>query len=205
MPAKLFRLPPVARLSRRNSKLRPPFELRLVHRRNPYTALRKYPANEGSAAERDGRTVGVILALFLMCSILLVEDHYDTQRAFAAILRSWGHDVATSDSAASGLNFLNDNEVDVILSDIGLPDQNGYDFIAQVRRQNSRVTAIAVSAYFTAEDQQRGHDAGFDMHFAKPVDLHSLRLALTRLTSPLVHNGNGAGKKQGLRELSRRG
>lgn len=118
-----------------------------------------------------------------MCSILLVEDHQDTQRAFAAILRSWGHEVAASDSAASGLDFLQDNDVDVILSDIGLPDQNGYDFIAEVRRHNSEVTAIAVSAYFTAADQQRAHDAGFDMHFSKPVDLLSLRLALTRIGS----------------------
>ena len=118
-----------------------------------------------------------------MCSILLVEDHHDTQRAFAAILRSWDHDVATSDSAAGGLDFLEENEVDVILSDIGLPDQNGYDFIAQVREKNSRVTAIAVSAYFTAADQQRGRDAGFDMHFSKPVDLLSLGLALARIGS----------------------
>lgn len=118
-----------------------------------------------------------------MCSILLVEDHYDTQRAFAAILRSWGHDVGTSDSAADGIDFLERNRVDVILSDIGLPDQNGYDFIAQVRRHDSQVTAIAVSAYFTAADQERGREAGFDMHFSKPVDLLSLRLALARIGS----------------------
>ena len=118
-----------------------------------------------------------------MCSILLVEDHQDTQRAFAAILRSWNHDVATSDSAAGGLEFLQENDVDVILSDIGLPDQNGYDFVAAVRRQNSQVLAIAVSAYFTADDQERGRDAGFDMHFSKPVDLLSLRLALARIGS----------------------
>ncbi|MEY2586100.1 MAG: hypothetical protein QOD80_2126, partial [Verrucomicrobiota bacterium] len=41
-----------------------------------------------------------------MCAILLVEDHPDTRRAFAAILRSWGHDVGTGDSMASGLQFL---------------------------------------------------------------------------------------------------
>ena len=116
-----------------------------------------------------------------MCSILLVEDHPDTQQAFAAILKSWGHDVATSDSAEDALDFLRENEVDVILSDIGLPDKNGYEFMAEVRRHNSEVTAIAVSAYFTAADQERGHEAGFDMHFSKPVDLLSLRLALARL------------------------
>lgn len=118
-----------------------------------------------------------------MCSILLVEDHPDTQRAFAAILRSWGHDVAASASAAGGLVFLEENDVDVVLSDIGLPDRNGYDFIAEVRRTNAEITAIAVSAYFTAADQERGRDAGFDMHFAKPVDLLSLRLALARIGS----------------------
>jgi two-component system CheB/CheR fusion protein len=127
-----------------------------------------------------------------MCSILLVEDHPDTQRAFAAILRSWGHDVATADSAARGLEFLEENEVDVILSDIGMPDQNGYDFIAEVRRRNTRVTAIAVSAYFTAADHERGHEAGFDMHFSKPVDLLSLRLALARIGSPQARNGAGS-------------
>ena len=123
-----------------------------------------------------------------MCSILLVEDHPDTQRAFAASLRSWGHDVATSDAAAAGLEFLEENEVDVILSDIGLPDRSGYDFIAEVRRRNSEVTAIAVSAYFTAADQERGHEAGFDMHFSKPVDLLSLRLALARVGSAPARN-----------------
>jgi two-component system CheB/CheR fusion protein len=129
-----------------------------------------------------------------MCSILLVEDHPDTQRAFAAILRSWGHDVAASASAAGGLAFLEENNVDVVLSDIGLPDRNGYDFIAEVRRTNAQITAIAVSAYFTAADQERGHDAGFDMHFAKPVDLLGLRLALTRLNPSMTRNGNGSAK-----------
>jgi CheY-like chemotaxis protein len=127
-----------------------------------------------------------------MCSILLVEDHYDTQRAFAAILRSWGHEVATSDSARSGLDFLDARQVDVIVSDIGLPDQNGYDFIAQARQKNPQAAAIAVSAYFTAADQERGRDAGFDMHFAKPVDLASLQRVLERMNSTSTCNGNGA-------------
>jgi two-component system, chemotaxis family, CheB/CheR fusion protein len=118
-----------------------------------------------------------------MCTILLVEDHYDTRQAFSAILRSWGHQVGTSDSVARGLEFLNENEVDVVLSDIGLPDRNGYDFIAEARQRQPKMTAIAVSAYFTAADQTRGHEAGFDMYFAKPIDLLSLRRALDRVVS----------------------
>jgi CheY-like chemotaxis protein len=118
-----------------------------------------------------------------MCAILLVEDHYDTRQAFSAILRSWGHQVGTSDSVANGLEFLNKNEVDVVLSDIGLPDRNGYDFIAEARQRRPDMTAIAVSAYFTAADQERGHEAGFDMYFAKPVDLLGLRRALDRVAT----------------------
>jgi CheY-like chemotaxis protein len=127
-----------------------------------------------------------------MCSILLVEDHLDTRRAFAAVLRSWGHSVSTRDCVAGGLSFLDDNEVDVVLSDIGLPDRNGYEFITEARQRTPNLTAIAVSAYFTAADQKRGHDAGFDMYFAKPVDLTGLQRVLERMNSAAVHNGNGA-------------
>jgi two-component system, chemotaxis family, CheB/CheR fusion protein len=126
-----------------------------------------------------------------MCSILLVEDHVDTRRAFAAILRSWGHTVSTRDSVAGGLSFLDDNEVDVVVSDIGLPDRNGYEFITEARQRTPNLTAIAVSAYFTAADQQRGHDAGFDMYFAKPVDLTNLERVLERMNSAAACNGNG--------------
>ena len=126
-----------------------------------------------------------------MSSILLVEDHVDTRRAFAAILRSWGHTVSTRGCVAGGLNFLDENEVDVVLSDIGLPDRNGYDFIAEARQRTPNVTAIAVSAYFTAADQERGHEAGFDMYFAKPVDLIGLQRVLERMNGAAALNGNG--------------
>lgn len=118
-----------------------------------------------------------------MCSILLVEDHYDTRRAFAAVLESWGHRVASTGSVAGGLEYLAEKPVDVIVSDIGLPDRNGYEFIAEARRSRPGVAAIAVSAYFTAADQERGHEAGFDMYFAKPVDLLALQRVLERLDS----------------------
>ena len=118
-----------------------------------------------------------------MCAILLVEDHQDTQRAFTAILRSWGHQVGASGSVAGGLKYLEENEVDVVLSDIGLPDRNGYDFIAEARERRPNLMAIAISAYFTAADQNRGHEAGFDMYFAKPLDLRALQRVLERIGS----------------------
>src|SRR3954470_12834312 len=125
-----------------------------------------------------------------MCAILLVEDHRDTRTAFAAILRSWGHRVGTSESVAGGLKFLDSNSVDVVVSDIGLPDRNGYDFIAEARQHYPGLAAIAVSAYFTAADQDRGHDAGFDMYFAKPIDLTALHHVLERIDSSTHDNGH---------------
>ena len=133
-----------------------------------------------------------------MCSILLVEDHVDTRRAFAAILRHWGHDVSTSGTVAGGLRFLDDNDVDVVLSDIGLPDRNGYDFIAEARQRTPNLTAIAVSAYFTAADQKRRHDAGFDLYFAKPVDLVGLERVLERMNSASALNCNGTSNGNGV-------
>jgi len=124
-----------------------------------------------------------------MCAILLVEDHYDTRQAFAAILRSWGHRVGTSASVATGLQFMDGNVVDVVLSDIGLPDRNGYDFIAEARKRHPHIATIAISAYFTAADRRRENDAHFDMYFPKPVDLSALRVVLERLDSPAGRNG----------------
>ena len=138
------------------------------------------------------RTRDVAACLNPVCSILLVEDHYDTRQAFAAILRSWGHEVATSDSAATALEFLEQREVDVVVSDIGLPDRNGYELVAAARERRPALATIAVSAYFTAADQKRGSEAGFDMFFAKPVDLTALRHVLER--TQVGSNGNGQEK-----------
>ena len=129
-----------------------------------------------------------------LCSILLVEDHYDTQQAFAAILRSWGHEVATSSSAATALQVLDERKVDVVVSDIGLPDRNGYELVAEARLRQPALATIAVSAYFTVADHDRGSDAGFDMFFSKPVDLMALRHVLER--TPVGHNGKSGAEQR---------
>jgi len=137
-----------------------------------------------------------------MCSILIVEDHDDTRRAFAGLLRSWGHQVFTSASAADGLANLARKKVDVILSDIGLPDESGYSFIAHVRENDSDVMAIAMSAYFTAGDQRRGREAGFDMYYPKPVDLLNLQTVLGRINSGSRRTGEEVAPEEALRRAA---
>jgi CheY-like chemotaxis protein len=125
-----------------------------------------------------------------MCAILLVEDHDDTRRVFAKLLTSWGHEVSPAANAASGLAFLDQHHADVILSDIGLPDSSGYDFMAAVRRTDQHVIGIAITAYGMAADLSRSREAGFDMHFAKPVDLVSLQSVLADMSpSPIKPPG----------------
>ncbi len=86
--------------------------------------------------------------------------------------------MAVADSVANGISLLNGSPVDVVVSDLGLPDGTGYEFLAAVRQTRPRVFAIAVSAYCMAADRAQSRRAGFDMHFAKPVDLVQLRLVL---------------------------
>jgi CheY-like chemotaxis protein len=109
-----------------------------------------------------------------MCSILLVEDHDDTRGVFAKLLRSWGHEVAAANSVSSGLAALADKNVNVILSDLGLPDGSGCDLMTAVRPKNPHILAIAISAYYMAADKERSLAAGFDLHLGKPVDLMRL-------------------------------
>ena len=119
-----------------------------------------------------------------MCSILLVEDHDDTRGVFTRLLRSWGHEVSAANSVATGLAALAGGNANVILSDIGLPDGTGCDFITTVRPTHPHVLAIAISAYCTDADKERSRAAGFDLHFNKPLDIARLYNLLKVMPAP---------------------
>jgi CheY-like chemotaxis protein len=93
--------------------------------------------------------------------------------------------------AASGreaLQILAQKKFDLILSDIGMPDMNGYDFIREVRKmeqERSKWTpAIAITAYAGSEDRQRSLIAGYQMHMAKPLEAPELIAAAASLKQP---------------------
>jgi signal transduction histidine kinase/CHASE1-domain containing sensor protein/ActR/RegA family two-component response regulator len=106
--------------------------------------------------------------------ILVVEDDADARELTSDILRLHGArvHVAASGIDALGLLEAHDLPVDLIVSDIGMPQLDGYTLIGRVRalpgRQVSRAPAVALTAYAGAEDQQRALAAGFDVHLAKP-------------------------------------
>ena len=111
--------------------------------------------------------------------ILVVEDHQDTRQVLAGLLTRWGYDVFSVDSLKSGMDRLEtEPPIDVILSDIALPDGTGYALVSEARRRGKRVLAIALSGYAYPSDVRIAKLTGFDHHLSKPCDCHYLRTIL---------------------------
>lgn len=114
--------------------------------------------------------------------ILVVDDHEDTRRVLGKLLRTKGHEVFTADNVSSGLQILGRETVDVLLSDIGLPDGSGYRLMEQAKSVQPLV-GIALSGFGTREDITQATDSGFAHHLTKPIDFNQLEAVLARFTS----------------------
>ncbi len=113
--------------------------------------------------------------------ILLVEDHADTARMIALLLKGEGYEVAVADSQAAAVAIARTSRFDIVVSDLGLPDASGLDLMRELRRQDPEVKAIALSGYGMEEDVRRSLDAGFSEHLIKPVDFEKLHDAIRRV------------------------
>ncbi len=124
--------------------------------------------------------------------VLVVDDDEDARELLRALLESRGADVTAASSVAEALELLDTNP-EVIVSDIAMPEADGYSLVRSVRARERgherRMPVIAVTAYAGASDRARALEAGFDLHFAKPVDLDALALAIAQLraTGPRAH------------------
>jgi signal transduction histidine kinase len=106
--------------------------------------------------------------------VLLVDDEEDTLETLAIMLRSCGAEVRTAESTPTALDALKAWRPNAIVSDIGMPDEDGYALIARVRAlsgaEGGHTPAIALTAYARTEDRVRALSAGFQMHVAKPIE-----------------------------------
>ena len=93
--------------------------------------------------------------------------------------------VLTAASAAHALDVLQQHHVDVLISDIGMPEEDGYGLIRRVRASSAphlaSIPAVALTAFARAEDRQQALQAGFQLHLAKPIDARSLVAAVANL------------------------
>jgi PAS domain S-box-containing protein len=109
--------------------------------------------------------------------VLVVDDHEDTLRVLRRLLESIGYQLATAASATAALNYIAANQVDVLVSDVGLPDATGHDLMRQVKRIRD-VPAVAISGYGSATDIQKSREAGFYAHLTKPLDFDLLHATI---------------------------
>ena len=110
-------------------------------------------------------------------NILLVEDHADTAEAMAELLRLLGHEVTVAGGVTEALAAAARNGLDLLISDLGLPDGSGLD----VMRGLAPLPGIALSGYGMEEDVRRSLEAGFRLHLTKPVLLQTLENAIRQV------------------------
>ncbi|HKS08167.1 MAG TPA: PAS domain S-box protein, partial [Pyrinomonadaceae bacterium] len=118
--------------------------------------------------------------------ILIVEDNVDTRELIGALLRQHGAEVIAVDSSARALTEVKRVKPHLIISDIGMTGENGYEFIRKVRslepEAGGRIPAIALTAYAGSRDRRRALLAGFQMHLSKPVEPDDLLAMVMSLT-----------------------
>ena len=122
--------------------------------------------------------------------VLLVEDEKAAREAFTEMLTSFGAVVKAATSAREALEAFQQFKPDVLVSDISMPDEDGYSLIRKIRAlrpaRGGNIPAIAVTAHAGSEDIQRALSAGFQSHVAKPVDSVHLANVIARVAARKV-------------------
>ncbi|HEX4125125.1 MAG TPA: ATP-binding protein [Tepidisphaeraceae bacterium] len=114
-------------------------------------------------------------------TILLVEDNEDTLRVLSRLLRQSGYTVKTAATVGAALAQI-DDEVDLVISDIGLPDGNGWELMRTLKTRWT-IPGIALSGFAQQEDVERSRSVGFARHLAKPINPQELEAAIEQVTA----------------------
>jgi signal transduction histidine kinase/FixJ family two-component response regulator len=117
--------------------------------------------------------------------VLVVDDEEDTRELIREVLRECGSEVILSRSAAEALDALEQHKPDILVSDLGMPDEDGYSLITRIRalpaERGGQIPAAALTAYARAEDRMRVLRSGFQFHLPKPVDSAELVTVIASL------------------------
>jgi CheY-like chemotaxis protein/two-component sensor histidine kinase len=118
-------------------------------------------------------------------TVLVVDDEPDARLLVGRIVEERGARAVMAHSGEEALRLLNTESMDILVSDIGMPDYDGYKFIQEIRacepKRVRNIPAIALTAYARAEDRQRALLAGYQMHLAKPVEPRELIAGIASL------------------------
>ncbi len=118
--------------------------------------------------------------------ILVVDDELDALELMRFVLTQNGAEVTCVNSAKKALQESEANEFDLLISDLGMPEMDGYDLIREVRQSSKdyqkNLPAIALTGYVSADDRERVMLAGFQIHLPKPIDIEKLSATAQKLT-----------------------
>jgi nitrogen-specific signal transduction histidine kinase/ActR/RegA family two-component response regulator len=143
-------------------------------------------AGDEAAAPRPVERAAEPAAACHPLHLLLVEDHADTAAAMADLLRGLGYGVTVAGCVAEALTAAERVQsaaggLDLVVSDLGLPDGSGLDVMRELGARYG-LKGIALSGYGMEEDVRRSHEAGFEKHLTKPVNLQTLDAAIRQVT-----------------------
>jgi CheY-like chemotaxis protein len=116
--------------------------------------------------------------------VMVVDDEADARRLLVRVLGEAGAIVTALASVADAMTALTTVNPEILVSDIAMPDQDGYDLIRQVRRRGltaKDLPAVGLTAFAHKEDRRRVLLAGFQMHVSKPIDPHDLQAIIATL------------------------
>jgi len=106
--------------------------------------------------------------------VLLVEDDDDSRKLLGTMLKHYGARVTSTKSAVEALKVFDGDLPDVMISDIGMPDEDGYQLIRKLRalplEKGGGIPAIALTGYASRKDRERALTAGYQQHMAKPIE-----------------------------------
>ncbi len=141
--------------------------------------------SERPAARPECSSSGEPLPSLLGAKVLVVDDDNDARELIRSILAQNGASVRTADSAPEALKQLQARCPDVLVSDIGMPGQDGYELIRSVRaldhESGGKVPAVALTAFARSDDRRRAIGAGFQMHLSKPIEAAELVTVIASL------------------------
>jgi PAS domain S-box-containing protein len=138
----------------------------------PLASIRAHPGE----AERPDPTMHAAAAKFPRSAdlrgvkVLVVDDEPDSRHLIKQVLEERNAEILTSSSAALAIPLLRETKPDVIISDIGMPDLDGYEFLRLLRSQGDKTPAIALTAFARSEDRIRALMVGYQVHLSKPVE-----------------------------------
>jgi PAS domain S-box-containing protein len=150
---------------------------------------RPQETSETVIRRRDGEYLSGATSSLTGLRILVVDDEPDAREIVATILGEAGAEIVTASSSRQALELIQQRSPDLLISDIGMPGESGYDLIRKVRAlspgKGAQIPAIALTAYARTEDRLKILSAGFQMHVPKPIEPIELATVVASLTKRL--------------------